>query len=79
MAGIQCFLYALCLAKHLEPMSRAGWAKCRTVFFKRTAEHALMPNPQEKKELNLTTESATETNPQLTVTKWTNVDRKGKD
>lgn len=49
MAAIQCFLYALCLAKHLEPMSRAGLAKCHTAFFKRTVEHALMPNPQPKK------------------------------
>lgn len=30
-------------------MSRAGLAKCHTAFFKRTVEHALMPNPQQKK------------------------------
>lgn len=53
MAAIHCFLYASCLAKHLEPMSRAGLAKCHTAFFKRTVEHALMPNPQQKKKNEL--------------------------
>lgn len=43
MAAFQCFLYAFCLAKHLEPMSRTGLAKCHAAFFRRTVVHAPMP------------------------------------
>lgn len=48
-AAIQCLLYVLCLAKHLEPMSHTGLWMCHTVFFKRTEEHALVPNPPTKR------------------------------
>lgn len=46
------FYMPLCLAKHLQPMSRAGWATCRTKS-ERTAQHAIMGNGKHR----LTSES----------------------
>lgn len=55
MAAVECFLYALCLAKHLEPMSRVGLATCHTVFFKRTVKRVLIPTQKPHKVENCPT------------------------
>lgn len=50
MAAVECFLYALCLAKHLEPMSRVGLATCHTVsVVKRTVKRVLIPTQKPHK------------------------------
>lgn len=48
------FYMPLCLAKHLEPMSRADWAKCSSTESERTAEHAIMVNRKNRpRQINL--------------------------
>lgn len=74
MAAIQCFLYALCLAKHLEPMSRVGLAKCHTAFFKK--DSGTCPHAQPPTKLNLTSKLQTGKRKVLTVRKLTRIGRK---
>lgn len=54
------FYMPLCLAKHLQPMSRADRAKCRTKS-ERTTQHAIMANGKHR----LTPESLIGPNEQL--------------
>lgn len=53
IAAIPCFLCALCLARHLEPMSRAGLAKCQTAFFKKTLAQPHCPKQTKKRNNNI--------------------------